>query len=345
MSDAGRLEVTAVDPWDDAAVDAWHEVYRVAATHELGDVATPWQLEEVRVMVQDTASHVWHGGWVGRLDGEAVAAGWMRTPLLDNRELAEVLVHVLPSARRRGLGTALLRRVEDEARARGRCVVTGLATWAHDAGPDGEGAPGPGFARARGYDLALAEVQRELRLPVDEAVLDRLAADAAAAHPAYTLRSWEGPVPDDLVEGWARLGSTLVTEAPMGDLVLEEETVSVEAVREREDLIARQGRRKYNTVALSAGGEVVAYTDLATTVHEAARAYQWGTLVHPAHRGHRLGVAVKVANLRLLQRERPDVARVVTWNAEVNAHMIAVNEALGFAPVARMGDFQKRLTP
>ena len=51
------------------------------------------------------------------------------------------------------------------------------------------------------------------------------------------------------------------------------------------------------------------------------------------HRGHRLGVAVKVANLRLLQRERPDITRLTTYNAEVNSHMIGVNEALGFRPL------------
>ena len=96
-------------------------------------------------------------------------------------------------------------------------------------------------------------------------------------------------------------------------------------------------------MALDADGVVVAYTDLATTVHEPGRAYQWGTLVRRDHRGHRLGVAVKVANLRLLERERPDVRRLTTYNAEVNAHMIGVNEAMGFVPVARLGDFQKPL--
>lgn len=35
--------------------------------------------------------------------------------------------------------------------------------------------------------------------------------------------------------------------------------------------------------------------------------------------------------------------RLTTYNAEVNAHMIGVNEALGFRPVARLGDFQKKL--
>ena len=64
-----------------------------------------------------------------------------------------------------------------------------------------------------------------------------------------------------------------------------------------------------------------------------------------AHRGHRLGVAVKVATLRLLQERRPDVTEVLTYNAEVNDHMIAVNELLGFEPVARLGEFQKALEP
>jgi RimJ/RimL family protein N-acetyltransferase len=88
---------------------------------------------------------------------------------------------------------------------------------------------------------------------------------------------------------------------------------------------------------------VVAYTDVATTIHEPGRAYQWGTLVRPDVRGHRLGLAVKVANLRLLQAERPDIEQLTTYNAEVNAHMGAVNDRLGFAPVGRLGEFQRRL--
>ncbi|HEY0645380.1 MAG TPA: GNAT family N-acetyltransferase [Nocardioides sp.] len=338
------LEIVPLDPFDDAALDAWHHVYALAERHELGAVATPWQVEEVRVLMQDIGSRARSFGWTAVRDGSAVGAAWLRTPLLDNLELAEVAVHVHPDHRRRGTASALLELLESEARARGRRVLTGLASWAHDAGSTGSGASGPEFARAAGFDLALTEVQRELRLPVEESLLAGLADDAAGAHAAYDLRSWAGPVPDDLLEGWARLTSTLVTEAPMGELEWEQEAASTDAVREQESVLDRQGRTKYNTVALSGDGEVVAYSDLATTVHEPGRAFQWGTLVDPAHRGHRLGVAVKVANLRLLQRERPDVRRLTTYNAEVNSHMIEVNEAMGFRPVARLGDFQKKLS-
>ena len=337
------LEIRQLDPHDASAFDAWHHVYAVAETHELGAVATPWQLEELRSLMQHPGSYAWSGGWSGLLDGETVAAGWMRTPLLDNLELAELSVHVHPDHRRRGFGSAVLAEVEAEAGRRGRRVLTGLASWPYDAGSAGDGGSGPGFARAVGYDLALSEVQRELQLPVDDALLAGLADDAARAHTSYTLRSWVGPVPDVLLQGWAEITASLVTEAPTGDLELEQEAVSTDAVREREATIERQGRTKYNTVALDASGTVVAYSDLATTIHEPGRAYQWGTLVRREDRGHRLGVAVKVANLRLLQRERPDITRLTTYNAEVNAHMIGVNEAMGFRPVARLGDFQKKL--
>ena len=336
------LSIVDLDPFDGVAFEAWHGVY-LRAQLALGAAATPWQLEELRAIMQKSGSAARVGGWSAVLAGAVVGAGFIRTPLLDNLELAELDVHVDPAHQRRGIGTAVLAHAEAAARRRGRTVVTGLVGWSWEAGPRGDGEPGPLFARARGYDLALTEVQRELALPVGDSVLERLASEAALAHPTYELRSWAGPVPDDLLQAWAELTSSLATEAPTGELELEPEVVSTEVVREREATIARQGRAKYNTVAVSDSGELVAYSDLATTIHEPGRAYQWGTLVRREHRGHRLGVAVKVANLRLLQRERPDVVRLTTYNAEVNTHMVEVNERLGFTPVARLGEFQKRL--
>jgi GNAT superfamily N-acetyltransferase len=275
--------------------------------------------------------------------GRVVAAGSLELPLLDNPDLAALSVHVVPDERRRGHGTALARRLEQEARERGRTLLVAETAWPFAGGPDGAGRAGPEFARRLGYALALGDVKRILRLPVCDRLLDDLAAEAAPHHAAYTLHSWAGPVPDALLDGWAALTAVLGTEAPTGDLEVEPENIDAVAVREAEALVARQGRRKYNTVALDENGEVVAYTDIATTVHEPDRAYQWGTLVRRDARGHRLGLAVKVANLRLLQDSCPDVRLLTTYNAEVNARMVEVNERLGFVPVARLGEFQKRL--
>ena len=342
-TDLAGLSIEPVDPYDDAAVAEWHAVFAEAERFGHEAFATVWQLEEMRVMLQDAGSRTRVLAWSGREEGRVVVAGHVRMPLRDNLDRAELGVHVLPAERRRGLGRAMAARLEEEARALGRTVLGAEVQWPPDGGSDGTGRPGPEFARALGFGLAISDVQRELGLPVPDDVLAGLAAEAAPYHAAYTLRSFVGPVPDDLVEGWVELAALVQTEAPTGDLHIEPETITVREHRDAEEVIRKQGRTKYNTVALDAGGEVVAYTDVATTVHEPGRAYQWGTLVRRDHRGRRLGLAVKVANLRLLQQERPDVARVITWNAESNGPMVAVNERMGFRPVARLGEFQKKL--
>jgi RimJ/RimL family protein N-acetyltransferase len=54
------------------------------------------------------------------------------------------------------------------------------------------------------------------------------------------------------------------------------------------------------------------------------------TAVVPAHRGHRLGLLVKIAMLELLAEREPAIRRIYTGNAGSNAHMIAINEQLGY---------------
>jgi RimJ/RimL family protein N-acetyltransferase len=338
-----HLLVEPVDAHDDTGVDEFHDVYLAAELAIGPGVAFPWMREEVRVMLQEPSGRRRAEAFVGRVGGRVVVAGFLLTTLWDNLDSAEVSVHVRPDEGRRGHGSALLAALEAESLHRGRSLVNAETSWAYDAGPDGAGQAGPEFARARGYALGLGDVQRRLALPVDDALLDALAREAAPHHAAYTLLSWVGPVPDELAEGWVRLTSSLMTEAPTGELEREPERADVAVLRANEAIIAKQGRTKYNTVALDAAGDVVAYSDIATTVHEPGRAYQWGTLVRTDARGHRLGLAVKVANQRLLQAERPDLRELTTYNAEVNRHMIAVNDRLGFVPTARLGEFQKHL--
>jgi GNAT superfamily N-acetyltransferase len=92
-------------------------------------------------------------------------------------------------------------------------------------------------------------------------------------------------------------------------------------------------------------GEAVAQSDLAVQPGDTHKGLQWATYVHRDHRGHRLGAAVKVANLRALQRQRPDVEQVDTENAETNAHMVSINERLGFEIVAVTPSFVGRFGP
>ena len=53
------------------------------------------------------------------------------------------------------------------------------------------------------------------------------------------------------------------------------------------------------------------------------------------HRGHRLGLLVKLAMLDLLAAREPQVTRINTGNADGNRHMIAINERLCFRVLGR----------
>ena len=323
------IEIQEVDPFDEDELATWHATMESVRRDGLGDLAAVWALPELRIGLQEPTRRRWQAAYVARQGGRVVGVGWLATPLLDNLDSAEVSVEVPAEERRRGVGSAILAHLEDEAGRRGRTRLDAEAAWPSDLGSDGAGWPAVEFALAKGYRLSLGDVQRELTLPVADALLVELAAEAAPHHQDFTLRTWVDDVPDDLAESWLALSSTLMVEAPTGDKEIETEALDVDTMRESEALLKKQGRTRYSTVALDPAGEVVAYTDLGTTVHEPGRAYQWGTLVRRDARGHRLGLAVKVANLQLFQRERDDVERIFTWNAEVNSHMIGCQRAPG----------------
>jgi hypothetical protein len=66
-------------------------------------------------------------------------------------------------------------------------------------------------------------------------------------------------------------------------------------------------------------------------------------MVMPEARGHRLGLAMKLATHRALRAAYPGCAAVATSNADVNDHMNAVNEALGYRVLEQLLEYQKHL--
>ena len=132
------------------------------------------------------------------------------------------------------------------------------------------------------------------------------------------------------------------TDEPHGDEGHEEEIWDAERVSENDALRAARGARHLIAVAQHvASGRLVACTELCIGAESPGQAFQMLTVVDPEHRGHRLGLAIKLANLDLLGEHAADVRLVVTGNASVNAPMIAVNEMMGFE-VASEGNFWQK---
>lgn len=336
------LQLTRIDPFDDAAVDLWWNIYAAAERADRGVDTAVWTRNESRHELRQRSDTIERRAYLARRDGEIIAGGRLALPLRDNIRTATLGVHVAPELRRRGIGTDVLTALETEALGAGRRTLKASASWPFSAGDDGAGSPGREFARRHGYALALGDVQSRLRLPCPTELLDALSAEASAHSHGHTLRSWIGSVPEALLQGWSELDAAVDTEAPMGGLQLEPASVDTAETRETETLLAQQNRRSFGTVAQDEAGRVVAFTQLVVSTDD-GNAYQWGTLVRKEARGRRLGLAVKLANLRLLQEHAAGVKAVYTYNAGVNSHMLAINRRLGFTPSEHLGEFQKRV--
>jgi GNAT superfamily N-acetyltransferase len=337
-----HLRIDELDAYDDTALRAWYDVYR-AAESTGREFHTAFAYEEVRANYRADNPGMRRTVLVA-LDGDdVVGVARCGLPQLENLTRADVSVGVRPDRWGEGIGTALLARAEQVAREAGRTVLMGEASYPASYPPDGRGHPSVEFAVRHGYSLDLGDLQRVLDLPVADDLLDRLAAQAAEKHAGYTLLPYVGAGPAERLLEIAPRRSAVDSEAPMGEVQREAGRVDEARVRAEEAELSAAGRTRYAVVAVAPDGSLAGYTDLVVPEFDPPWIFQWGTLVWPAHRGHALGLALKVHNLRIVQALHPDRTAVRTWNAEVNAPMIAVNEALGFRVVERLGEFHKRL--
>jgi len=342
-----------VDALNESLVDTWGDTDHTQTVDEyrvwLADQR--FATDSCVVAVRDDA-HEEHD------PARVVGFATLHLPVVDNVRTAEVDVAVRPSSRRAGIGAALHAALLDRARAAGRTHL--IATTHHRVEPapgptslapaTGRGLvdirqPGARLASSLGYALEQVGRYSVLDLPLEEPGLASLEAGAAAAAGAdYRTVSWEGACPERWVDGFAALLAEMSTASPHGDLEVEEESWDAARVQAKDEDLARAGRLYRATAAEHVpSGRLVAFTAFECPAHTPQHVDQDDTLVLPEHRGHRLGMLVKAVNLRRLARDQPEVRRVGTWNAEENAHMLAINTAFGFRAAGGSGEWQRRL--
>ena len=333
------MQIREIDVEDNAQFHDFFVTMRDALLYQRPD-APMWSERESQVMFRGTdPSESWAA--FGLYDGERLVAGGVFVlPLLDNTDKAFVEVHVAPANRRRGFGGALLDHLVRLAGDSGRAVLLGEVTV-----PSGERTTHPyaKFAEKHGFSLANVEVRRDLPLPVSDEQLTAWQQEAAPHHSAYRIETFVDDLPEELVESYCYLSNQLALDAPTGDIDFEPEGMTPEVFRVRQAKTKEQGRTVFETLAIDATGQAVAQSTLVVPSDYPDIVFQWGTLVHRAHRGHRLGLAVKARNLRAMQEAFPDRKRVVTSNSEDNDHMLAINIKMGFQPVELLVEFQRKL--
>jgi GNAT superfamily N-acetyltransferase len=333
-------EVRELDVHDDAHMHRMYEIVHAALLFERPDAPIWSESENTRMFREGDPTETFTA--LGAFDaGAMVGAAFVILPQLANLEKAFVEVAVEPELRRRGIGSALVDYLAAWSRRAGRTVMLSQASYAFDRRDDH---PYLLFAEKNGFKLALTQVRRDLQLPVADEQIQAWINEVSPHHDGYSFATYEGMLPDHLLESFLYASNQIAVDAPQGDESWEPEGVTPAAFKIRYENDLKAGRKVYITVAVDdAADDVVAFSTFAVVPNEEPFAYQWGTLVRAEHRGHRLGLAVKARSLANLQRLHPDRTVVTTCNAEVNAQMVGINERMGFKPVEILGEFQRLL--
>jgi GNAT superfamily N-acetyltransferase len=342
------------DAMNDVLLDTWgNRDFERTATEILGAMRDQRYIRKPRLVAVADDEH-------DTPDPDRVLGyAMVNLPLQDNTHTAGVEIGVRPAHRRQGVGSALYDAVLTLVRDTGRTHVLASSDQRVEppAGPGtlpattGVGRvladdDGPRFLLKRGFALEQVERYSVFDLPFDADLMAKHRAEAEAhAGPDYRLVSWLSHAPEEWVDEYALLNTRMSTDAPLGGLDLEEDVWDAERIRVTE----RQYQERELELLVLAAEHVPTHTLAAFTCFMAVPnsdefVHQDDTLVIKEHRGKRLGMLVKTANLQRLAAERPTVRRVGTWNAEENSYMLAINVALGFRPAGGSGEWQLKLS-
>jgi GNAT superfamily N-acetyltransferase len=291
-------------------------------------------------------------GWLVIADGRVVGRTCVDIPFDEGSRSAYWQIELLREYWGRGIGTAALPLVERTAREHGRTLLQSWAQHTEEddvervASPTGYGTlPVDHAARfylRHGYELGQIERKSGLDLNGSRPLVERLLAEARPD--GYSLVSWTLPTPAEYAEDYARMKSRMSTDVPAGEMEFDEEAWDVDRVARHDRNWLDGGHTMLITAARhDATGQLVAFTELSVGEDKTGPTGQVDTLVLREHRGRRLGQWIKCANLLAWQDFAPESPKTITYNAEENRHMLDVNEAMGFAPIAYIGAWKRTI--
>ena len=285
----------------------------------------------------DTMAASWRSGRHFDFGPRHVWAAWEGARLLGNGTIvypdhhmpgwAMPRVTVAESHRRQGIGTALLRELVADARAEGRTTLGNEQVRL--------GAAGEHWARAVGF----ANVQQRYWQMLHAADADPSSWDVPVPV-GFRLERWADAAPESIVSAFAAARNA-IADSPHGDSSYRAPDWTAAMVRQAEADSREAGDEARFVVAVhEETGSVAALTGMVLRPGHPELCWQRDTAVIREHRGLGLGRVVKAAMMRWLHAEIPGLGKVITTTAAENAHMIRVNEQIGYTHYADVGIFE-----
>jgi len=327
-------DIIEVDPHDDETLRAFWETEQ-AAIHADREHPLIRTWDALRNSVRDPSPYQRRVLLAAVEDGRVVGNADVGRPLQENTHLGQLEINVRSAWRRRGVGTALHADAMEWLRADGRTTVIGEAY-------ESTGAPTGAmpFARALGFESVHVEDHLVLTLPMTAQRVAGLRGSLPREE-TYEIVSWGSRCPDEYVEAYCAMLTQMNTDVPQGDVDIAPVVVDEPRIRTSEQRLARSYHQLIAAARRREDGVFAGYSELLLP-HGEAEVMQVDTLVMPAHRGHRLGLLMKLTNLDAIQRDQPDRTAIHTWTAPDNTAMRRTNDRFGFTVAERMHEMQRK---
>jgi GNAT superfamily N-acetyltransferase len=257
-------------------------------------------------------------------------------PTRDNLHLVWAQIWVHPDHRRRGHGSAIMNEALRQTQEAGRNTI-----WVGTA-EDDQGARK--FVEGFGFGYASHDARRrQVLADVDQTEVQRLWTVAKPAASDYHLERLRPPITDEVLSELVEV-TAAINDAPMGDLTYEDEKFDLQRLQDIETALVARGGRAYRVIARHrTTGEVGGHTIVFVHPLQPDVGGQGDTAVARQHRGHRLGLLLKIDMLHWLAEAEPQLKIIQTWNHADNTFMINVNEALGYRLSRIFNTYELRL--
>lgn len=327
----GNIEIVSFDPV--AATDAMWTAYfdhAEALHHEIDaqDPALPREKHRAMLLVACKMPYTVRRLYLALTpDGKPAgyASASVESPASPsyaaNKHISNLNFSVAPQYRRQGLGTRLLNHVIAELAVKEPSVTEFMSAVILDSGK--------AFYDRLGARVALVQAENRLYLKdVDWALVERWAAEGKSKNPSSSVVTTR-VIPEEDIADYSLAYTETMNQQPFGELTLKV-IFTPEQIREGEKECRETGEEDTIIYTKEADGRVSGLTETTYLKDSPHKVRQMLTGVRAPYRGRGLGKLLKALMLLDIRARRPGVKYIVTGNADSNAPMMAINNALGF---------------
>jgi len=237
----------------------------------------------------------------------------------ENKHLCQLNIAVLNDYQRKGIGTAFLKILVQEAQSLNKSVIETGAD--HDSGRS--------FLKKYGAEFTIEGAENRLELEdVDWKLMQSWVDEGEKRAKDVTIESFF-ECPEEILEEFAEMYTEALNMQPLGDTE-HRSKIDGKFRRQIEKRNKDMGLVNYTLISREIDGRISGLTEILYDPRDGYRILQELTGVRPEFRGKGLGKRLKALMILYIRDTYPDVERLITGNAEANAPMLSINTRMGF---------------